>query len=401
MLIGVLVFCSEALCSTVKIAILDNSFDGYKEALGSSLPSDTKFYQGSVDAPENLQPHGLVMAQLLTKFLRGQSNRKLPYELHLYQTYGYTNFKEAVADVVKNKFDVVLYPQVWEYGGNGDGKGFINSIVNEAVNAGILWINAAGNFALGTFNYKVDPDADGWLALPEGGIPIRCEKSECDARIVLSWNDFRNDIELGTNKDLDLFLTDKDDKVIASAELIQRRMLDKDNEKFSIYPREILQTKLQGGYYFLKVKTNSRSWSADDRFRITVSGRDVTGRTNSVGESILNPADNPGVITVGSCDTSDSSMSMTLQKPELVAPSIMNLPMRVQYMGSSVAATLVAAGAVAYKTQDENLSRESFLRSVVPSLGQPRKLWQWNTPNYSFCKAPNVPFAKVFQMPSF
>src|SRR5690606_5114880 len=105
--------------------------------------------------------------------------RYSPAELHLYHTYGYSNLKAAVEDAIKRKVDIVLYSQTWEYGGNFNGRGFINALVNKALDSGILWINNAGNFGRSTFNAPVRSGKDSWVELPgkNSSVEIRCAKN--------------------------------------------------------------------------------------------------------------------------------------------------------------------------------------------------------------------------------
>ncbi|RYZ71001.1 MAG: protease, partial [Proteobacteria bacterium] len=139
---------------TVKIAILDNGFKGYKAQVGKTLPKSTVYHAGpvAVDAKSE-EVHGLFMAQIVTGLLAKTPGIK--YELHLFSAFGYSNLDKAVDTLVREKFDLALYAQVWEYGGNGDGKGFINAVVNKATSAGVTWINAAGNFGDNTYRAPV------------------------------------------------------------------------------------------------------------------------------------------------------------------------------------------------------------------------------------------------------
>ena len=147
-------YTQPAETGRLKVAILDKGFSGYEKELGRSLPRDTHYIAGPVQSPESEQViHGLKMAQILVDMMSDEmrSQQYLP-ELYLYNSFGYSNFKSAIQDAVKRKVDVILYSEVWEYGGNQDGAGFINEAVNIATSKGIIWVNAAGNFAQTTYN---------------------------------------------------------------------------------------------------------------------------------------------------------------------------------------------------------------------------------------------------------
>ncbi len=362
----------------IRVAVLDNGFRGYKKELGKSLPEGTIYHAGPIVAEENEEEvHGLVMAQLLAGILTDDfSGAKIPtFELHLYSTFGYSNFESAVEDVVKEKIDVVLYSQIWEYGGNFDGRGFINALVDKAVQAGVLWINAAGNFGQNTFNTKISINEDGWVRLPapNDAVRVRCVKTgneKCPLRAVLSWNDFKDDVEKGTDKDLDLILTDDTLKIVASATLRQQLEIEKQKNgeqdpNLSKYPREILQTQVGPGNYLLRVKARSQNFSPRDRLRIMISGEGAQLIERDPHESLPVPADNPGVVTVGANDTGSSSRSDLLNKPEIYTPSEIVFSEKEKFQGTSQAAAIVAAAAVIIKSLAADVTREKFIQLIT------------------------------------
>ena len=233
----------------VRIAILDNGFRNFELEIGKTLPTATTFQVGPVVVPETqLENHGTAMSQIVAGMLDRGSNGNFTYDLILYSAFGYSNFSSAVNDAIAKKVDVILYSQVWEYGGFGAGSGFINEVVNRATASGILWINAAGNFAKGTYQSRVIASSDGWAKLPaqNDSIRIRCEK-KCRMRMVLSWNDFSNDVNIGTDKDLDLVLSDDTLRIVKTSALTQKKDFPENQPGMSKYPREIIETELEPG----------------------------------------------------------------------------------------------------------------------------------------------------------
>jgi hypothetical protein len=354
----------------VKVAVLDNGFKGYSAEVGKSLPSSVQFHAGPIAVDVSTEEsHGLAMAQILSGLLKKVPG--LDYELHLYSAFGYSNLEAAVKDVAQKKFDIVLYSQVWEYGGNGDGKGFINSLVNQATQAGVIWLNASGNFADATYSAPVVAADDDWAKLPgsNNSIKIRCSKNpkgKCPFRAVLSWNDFKDDVSMGTDKDLDLVLTDDTLKIIRTSGLQQVKVLPPTGDAgTSLYPREIIQTELDPGTYLLRVKIRSRNFTSVDKLKITTSG-DYTEQLNvtPADETLLSPADNATVITVGATDSPKSGRSVRFTKPELLTPSAMVLKNGDTYKGSSNSAAVAAAAAVVLKALDLKLDREAVIKSL-------------------------------------
>jgi len=368
-----LLFFSSTLWAQVKIAVLDNGFEGFKNEVGRNLPSSTFYHEAKNRDSHGFGDHGLAIAKILSSQVRP------PYELHLYPTFGYSNFSAAVDDVIKNKMDIVLYAQVWEYGGNHDGQGFINALVSKATNAGILWINAAGNFGLSTYNSPIETDDKNWVKFPDNGVMIQCfEDSSCPLRAVLTWNDFKNDVNRGSNIDLDLLLLDDKFEKIAASELIQKRN-SKNESGVSIYPREIIEIDLNPGIYYLRARAKSKNF-AGHQLRITVSGEGIAMIHPSLDESLLNPADNADVITVGACDSPTSSKSLRLRKPDIVNISRIQLESGEFFEGSSAAAALVAGVAVNFKQNYPSLNRSQLLNLMANQMKSMDyiKPWSWS-----------------------
>lgn len=359
----------------VKIAVFDKGFSGYEKEIGSSLPKNTFYIAGPVSAPEDLKTeHGLRMAQIITALTT--NNMKEPetiQELYLYNVFGYSNFKAAIDDAIARKIEVISYSEVWEYGGNNDGRGFINAQVSRATAAGILWVNAAGNFALTTYNTEITTLTEDWVKLPDqnNALELRCEKNDsgkCNLRIVLSWNDFKNDIEPGTDKDLDLALTDDLLNVVQTSALKQSADPKESRPGYSKYPREIVTAEIKTGTYFVRVKNRSKNFGSKDYLRITVDGESVKVPSHSRGESVLNPGDNASVISVGASDSDRSSSSAKTNKPDIVAPSSMILNDGSEFRGSSNATAIVAAGVSLILSVNSRVAEKD---KVMAKIGKP------------------------------
>ncbi len=375
----------------LRIAVLDKGFFGYQEEIGRTLPQNTRYFAGPLQPPppiptptstqendESRGDHGLKMAQILIGLLTDdlQAEQWEP-ELILYNTFGYTNLKASIDDMIANKVDLVLYSEVWEYGGNFDGTGFINAQINRATSEGIIWVNAAGNFALTTYNSRIKTLKDDWVQLPDqnNALELKCEgtgRTKCPVKIVLSWNDFKNDVDKGTNKDLDLALTDDLLNIIQTSSLTQTTE-DADQPGFSKYPREIIQAELKPGTYYIRVKNRSKNFRDRDVLRITADGANLTMRSHSQDETLLNPADNSTVITVGASDSDRSSSSRRLGKPDIFAPSSLITEDGDEYRGSSNSAAIVAAGLALLKSNKPRWTRKDLLEAVLSNRQQ-----DWN-----------------------
>lgn len=295
----------------VKVAVFDNGFMGYSPT-GGTVPSTTQLIVSRPTAlPENrwggaADPHGLGMAQILW----GTSGRNAEGpQMYLVNTNGLSNLRYAVDWAIENGIQVILYSQTWSFGGNFDGGGFINAIVNRATDAGILWINAAGNVHKNVYDAAIRTDDDtGELKLPGPGNTLRFKSQTEDNRVTIavSWSDFTSDEAYATNKDLNVTLTKANGTEIELRNLIQSGQGPaNDGDLHSAHAREEFTVSLGEGEYEIRIQNASNNFAESDRVRVTLSSEqggtiDFTDATPDAGE-INVVADNPNVITVGDC----------------------------------------------------------------------------------------------------
>lgn len=352
----------------VRIAVLDKGFHGARQEIGRTLPSNTRMFDGPVATPDDLtSDHGLRMAQIVTSLITDDLRSANRLDLRLYNTYGFTNLQASIRQAIADKVDIILYSEVWEYGGNLDGRGFINAEVNRALNAGILWFNAAGNFALTTYNSGIRTLAEDWVELPDTNRALKlvCKAPQgrkCAAKVVLSWNDFKDSSEPGTDKDLDLALTDDLLNIRRTSTLRQSADQAENRPGYTKYPREIVSDELEPGSYYIRVKNISKNFGAKDRLRISADGEFLEIPSGDRAENLPTPADNPGVITVGASDSDRSSRSVKLGKPDVLTISSIKLEDGSEFRGSSNANAIAAAVAGMTFLQRGSLDRATFLK---------------------------------------
>jgi hypothetical protein len=354
----------------VKIAIFDKGFDGYEKVLGSELPADTTFYAGKVPRdPGDATDHGKIMAVTIYDLMTdGGLYPQFAPQIYLYQVNGYTNFKDAIDDIIVKKIEMVSYSEVRDTGGNFDGKGVWNTLINKATSAGIIWANHAGNTGELTYNKEIETTSDGSVALPDEhntlGLTCNQKQYKCHVRIILNWNDFTNNVDSGTNKDLDLALLDSKGGLVAQSALKQISDPAKAAPGSTLNPREVIDAQLNYGKYYVAVKNNSpKNFTASDRMRIAIdTDDDVSLNHFDPDESMFSPADNPSVITTGASNFKQSSFSKSMNKPEYKIDSILRFNGGIIAQGSSnSAALLIAGGALLKETLLPDLDRETLL----------------------------------------
>ncbi len=353
------------------IAILDNGFAGLSVSRGKHLPPDLSVFKGPIDN-EGETLHGTKLAEVIFAMTSGSPNwseRSQHPNIKLYNANGFTNFSAAVDQAIKDRVDMIVYSQVWEFGGNFDGRGFINAAVNKATSAGILWINAAGNYATSSWQGPLIPNPDYTARLPFESRYVRMVVNEpsTPVKIILSWNDFSDSKDWRTTRNLDLVLLDRNGREIASARKIQDGIDHGRSPDYSAHARESLETTLEPGIYLLRVDIRSNNFDMNSRIRIAANGPDISFVDQSTDASIMIPADNPTVLTVGASDDSSSSFGRTsggAQKPEVLAPSILQFENEISFQGSSSAAAVAAAAIAVFRDACGSVTRNLLVQRI-------------------------------------
>ena len=352
--------------SHIKVAILDNGFEGFIPNKGM-LPDSAELIEGPLRIPSR-SSHGLGMAQILWTITGQSANGP---KIYLVNSNGFTNFKAAVDFVVNNNVDIVLYSQVWLLGGNFDGKGFINKVVNKATDKGVIWINAAGK--LGGHVYS------GGVTGSLMKFRLQNKLDENNFTVTLVWNDFTNNESDCTSKDLNLEILDLNNNVVQVSELIQQGQapdLRNPADTRSCHARESISVKaLERGEYQIRVVAKTTNFGSQDKFKVMISDdrpESLEFTDHTVGYEILPPADNENVITVGD-QSSLSSVGPTSDgriKPDfLIANTKVSFTNGNLTFGSSNAAAMLAGSLATIMSHKSGITSKALF-SYAQSLRQ-------------------------------
>jgi hypothetical protein len=393
-----------ASVAKIKIAILDFGFEGVGDDR-PYLPRSAevverydadfvrRFNLGDPAYHKGLQPlnrHGRVMAQIVWEVTGARPGGP---KFYLLNANGPTMLRRAVRYAIEQKVDVILFSGTFEGGGNGDGRGPINRIVDDALAAGILWINSAGNYGRHVYSGPVSILSDGYLRLRAGSdiasLRFRNRIDENAVTVTLTWNDYRDEEDAGTDKDLDLFVEDWSGRRIGSSEKVQ---LAKDREpgpNETRNPRErVVLTDLPADpdvrtdpnyTYRIRVRRKRGQFVPTDRIRILLtasreyyvapgsdSPREAVEFLDATGdEEVYPPADNPRVLTVGD-SSPESSIGPTTDRR--VKPDVIVADSRAYFSdgevtaGSSDAAAYVAGVVAVLRAAEPALRPTHLLR---------------------------------------
>jgi hypothetical protein len=394
-----------ASVESVKVAVLDYGFEGIDDGR-AYLPASAvivehydpalvvRFGLGDPAYRKGFEPgnrHGRLMAQIVwavTGFRPGGPT------FYLLNANGPTMLRRAVRYAIERKVDVILFCGSFEGGGNGNGRGPINQSVSEAVAAGILWVNAAGNYGGRVYNGPVRVLPEGYLRLRDGSdiasLRFRNRIDENTVTVTLTWNDYREQEDAGTDKDLDLDVENWAGRIVGKSEKVQvsgtSRATGGDTTR---NPRErLVLAKLPASpvvptdpdyCYRIRIRAKSGRFTMADRLRVLVtSSRDVylpaSGEAPRAAVEFLDatgqgelypPADHPLVLTVGDRDPS-SSLGPTADgrlKPDVVLDDSRAYFSDGDVTAGSSNAAAYVAGVVA------------VLRAAAPALRPTTLLW--------------------------
>ncbi len=338
------------------IAIIDNGFSGYKKEIGKTLPRQTKYIPRSKSSTPSTSTHGLTTAQIYTAFVAdGLLRSDLEPQVYLIEVKDASDFPHAMDEVLARNVDIVVHTPVYEVS-DKDARN-INFQVKRATDAGVVWVNASGNFGMTSYSSAVGaPDRDGTILIPteNNAITVMCDRENCEGELSLIWNTNQN----GTTADLDLILLDKDFKTLSNSGRTKPGEL-----------REIIYAKLPRGRYYLIVKDRGHNFEGSGKIRILAEGHGLRFLNYTSDESVFAPADSPYVITVGAIDTNASSESKSKKKPEILSPSRIETDKGV-ILGSSSAAAIVAAKISLMKMRANHLGREGLIARLT---GRPER----------------------------
>ena len=126
-----------------RVGVIDGGFRGYAALLGTELPAQVtvrNFKDGESDGSISVtgSEHGTACAEIIHDVAPDAA-------LFLAKIRTPVDLEEAVAWLIAQRVDVISMSGGWSGTTPGDGTGYQGSIVQQAHDAGILWVNAAGN----------------------------------------------------------------------------------------------------------------------------------------------------------------------------------------------------------------------------------------------------------------
>jgi len=325
--------------SGVKVAVLDAGFSGYSSLLGSELPSSviTQSFRADHDITGGGVVHGTAVAEIVHDVAPGA-------QMYLVNHLTDVEFLNAVDWLIAQDVDVINFSAGWPVIGRGDGTGYINQKVSQAVSSGVVWANAMGNMAdahwMGNWS---DPNSNGWHNFASNDETNTFAASAGYLMAIrLKWDDVFG----ASSNDYDLCLLDSSLAIIVCSESTQDGNDDPVEWIAGIAPYT--------GTYHIAIARYSATRAV--HFHLYIDPPYPMQYVVAAG-SLAIPADNPNAISVGAVNwhTPNTIESFSSQgptedgrtKPDVVAPDYVS---GVTYGPSAFSGTSAASPHVAGAT---------------------------------------------------
>ncbi|MDQ3855952.1 MAG: S8 family serine peptidase, partial [Chloroflexota bacterium] len=356
--------------SGVKVAIVDLGFEGYTGKLGTELPAsvDTSCTQQPL---ANGGPHGTAVAEIVHDVAPDA-------QLFLVNINTDTELGQAVTCLAEKGVHVINHSIIWLYQAAGDGSGFVNQIVDDAVLHGMFWANAAGNVAHlhwrgpwsdpnnnASLNFSGSDEFQNITVLPGDQVVI-----------ALRWDDTWG----GACHDYDLFLWDNPDFLgspVAWSTNVQDCSDGSEPLEWLVYnaPHD-----LPSGTYYIEVfryaATGTHTFDLLSfyhplEYPVAAYSLEHPADSRSAGMAAVGavPWNNPSTLEFFSSQgpTTDGRI-----KPDLVAPDGVRNSVYASFYGTSAASPHVAGAAALVNQANPSFTPaqiRSFLQSRAIDLG--------------------------------
>ena len=306
----------------VKIGVIDVSFKGFAELMGSELPATVQarcdtgiggFTANlsdciSTNSPERSRVHGTAVTEALFDIAP-----EAEYYISLPRSYG--GLLNAVNWMVSQDVDVINMSVGWTFSGPGDGTSPYSNAplksVDAAVNGGILWVNSAGNAARDSWRGAFyDSDSDGIHQFNAtgnecNGITIDLEPFE-GITAQLRWDDSWD----GASKDLNLYLIPETGSIVSLSDAVAKSERSQTGSGSDIpYERISLDYgEIDDGEYCLAVY--SPGGAAPSWVQLLIWGATGDLQNYVSARSIGNPAEsrNSGLLAAGAARHSSTNI---------------------------------------------------------------------------------------------
>ena len=290
----------------IKVGVIDRGFSGFSDIMGSEVPAtiEARCYIWLGQHSQNLSDcsdggtHGTAVAESVMDIAPEAT-------LYISDPQSLSEMRDAVDWMISEGVLVINHSRLWAFDGPGDGTSPLSisplNSIDRAVSAGIVWVNAAGNQAQGTWfkrsplDYTTDTiDGEEIKFLRFSGSEIKNLNSYIGGRLELRWDDKWG----GADTDLDLFA------LARGTDEIALRSINPQSGEPGHNPYESV-----GSLATFDILVAHRGGPDPDWIQLVGWGPTRLTLNSSGAGSIINPAEsaNPGMLAVGAAPWSNTN----------------------------------------------------------------------------------------------
>ena len=355
----------------VKVGIMDSGFAGYEGLLGGELPPEGRVNARSFrsdrdiecsDCSESGQVHGRAVAEIVHDVAPGAELFLANFNTGVEMEAAVNWMIEGGVDVINTSFGFLTTSCPYE------GEGILESIFQNAREAGVTWVASAGNDGrshwAGSFE---DPDEDGFTSFAdEDDSQTLRGIEEGEPILALLWWD---DPCSGATHDYDVVLSKGEDEIDRSFRA----------GPTNGWPLELLSVEApESGTYDIRVEGVD---PGENRFSMIFLSQRPEHIVAAGSAGLTEPEMSPNVISVGATDLNNDLEPFSSQgptpdgriKPEIVAPDgVSNRTFR-PFFGTSASSPHMAGAAALVQSAfpDHAPNRiETFLLERAEDLGE-------------------------------
>jgi subtilisin family serine protease len=340
--------------SGVKVAVIDLGFIDLSAAQSAGeLPAGAIAVDFTGTGIETTEKHGTGVAEVVYDMAPGA-------QLYLLKIDNEVELGNAKDYCIANGIRVINHSVAWFLDAFYDGTGIVDDIANDAYANGILWVNAAGNYA-GTHYQATLTDADNdtrhEFAANDEALSFTAGGGNT-IEVLLNWDAYPT-----TSVDYDLFLYNVDPDLNSGATPVASSTYTQGPGGSQWYPVEdLVYTAPASGTYYLVIKKKATS---DTNLPLEVFFLQAGSLEHkTTGSSVTQPADAAGVLAVGAVNLSDSLRSYSSRgptndgrtKPDVTAPDGVANWTYGSFGGTSAASPHVAGAAALVLDQSPSLT---------------------------------------------
>ena len=273
---------SGYLGQNTKVAIIDLGFEGLAAAQANG---EIPYTIIGKDFTGGGLSHGTTHGTDMAEIVHDVAPQAQTYLIKIADEVDLENAKDYC---VSEGVDIINHSWGWFNTNFTDGTGLVCSIADDARSNGVLWVNAAGNWAEKHYQ-GLFTDSDNWHDFTRGDETniIQTSSGE-DIYIYLTWNDWPT-----TSQDYDLYLF-----VLFGSDLVP--IADSTNRQTGTQPPTesiVLQNALPNTYYIAIYRYNA---TEDKELKIFSFSHSLQYQTPT--HSLSAPADAAGVVAVAAID---------------------------------------------------------------------------------------------------